>query len=67
MGGNNTDEDVVFDKDGNIDATATRTAMLRHRLRENRRDMGGHRHQGHAQHAPDDPYAKFVILAENEL
>jgi hypothetical protein len=20
--------------------------------------MGGHRHQGHAQHTPDDPYAK---------
>jgi hypothetical protein len=58
MGGNNTDEDAVFDKDGNIDAAATRTAMLRHRLHENRRGMGGHRHQGHAQHASDDPYAK---------
>jgi hypothetical protein len=23
MGGNNTDEDAVFDKDGNIDAAAT--------------------------------------------
>jgi hypothetical protein len=34
MGGNNTDEDVVFDKDGNIDAAATRTAMLRCRLHE---------------------------------
>jgi hypothetical protein len=58
MGGNNTDEDVVFDKDGNIDAAATRTAMLRRRLCENRRGMGGHRYQGHAQHAPDDPYVK---------
>jgi hypothetical protein len=43
MGGNNTDEDVVFDKDGNIDVAATRTAMLRRRLRENMRGMGGHR------------------------
>jgi hypothetical protein len=58
MGGNNTDEDVVFGKDENIDAAATRTAMLRRRLCENRRGMGGHRHQGHAQHASDDPYAK---------
>jgi hypothetical protein len=44
MGGNNTDEDAIFDKDGNIDAVATRTAMLRCRLRENRSGMGGHRH-----------------------
>jgi hypothetical protein len=58
MGGNNTDEDAVFGKDGNIDATATRIAMLRCCLRETRRGMGGHRHQGHAQHASDDPYAK---------
>jgi hypothetical protein len=63
MGGNNMDEDAVFDKDGNIDAAASRTMMLRCRLRENRRGMGGHRHQGHAQHASDDPYAevKFKI------
>jgi hypothetical protein len=58
MGGNNTDENVVFDEDGNIDDAATRIAMLRRRLHENRRGMGGHRHQGHAQHASDDPYAK---------
>jgi hypothetical protein len=58
MGGNNTDEDAAFDKDGNIDAAATRTAMLRRHLRENRRGMGGHQHQGHTQHASDDPYAK---------
>jgi hypothetical protein len=42
MGGNNMDEDVIFDKDGNIDAAATRTVLLRRRLRENRRGMGGH-------------------------
>jgi hypothetical protein len=42
MGGNNSDEDAVFYEDGNIDVAATRTAMLRHRLRENRRGMGGH-------------------------
>jgi hypothetical protein len=58
MGGNNTDEDAVFDKDRNIDVVATRTTMLQRHLRENRRGMGGHRHQGHAQHASDDPYAK---------
>ncbi|WVZ89456.1 hypothetical protein U9M48_035861 [Paspalum notatum var. saurae] len=28
MGGNNTDEDAVFDEDGNIDAAATQTAIL---------------------------------------
>jgi hypothetical protein len=28
MGGNNTDEDTIFDKDGNRDAATTRTAML---------------------------------------
>ena len=39
MGGNNSDEDVVFYKDGDIDAAATQTGMLRHRLRENRRGM----------------------------
>lgn len=62
MGGNNTDENVVFDEDGNIDDAATRIAMLRRRLHENRRGMGGHRHQGHAQHASDDPYAKVKFM-----
>jgi hypothetical protein len=28
MGGNNSNEDAIFDEDGNIDAAATRTAML---------------------------------------
>jgi hypothetical protein len=42
MEGNNMDEGAVFDKDGNIDVAATRTAMLRRRLHENRRGMGGH-------------------------
>ena len=44
MGGNNTDEDVVFDEDGNIDAATTRAERLRCRLRENKRGMGGPRH-----------------------
>jgi hypothetical protein len=34
MGGNNTDEDAIFDKDGNIDVASTRTAMLRCREKE---------------------------------
>jgi hypothetical protein len=42
MGGNNSNEDAIFYEDENIDAAATRTAMLRHHLRENRRGMGGH-------------------------
>jgi len=44
MGGINTDEDVVFDEDGNIDAATTRAERLRCRLRENKRGMGGPRH-----------------------
>jgi hypothetical protein len=32
MGGNNINEDAVFDEDGNIDAAATRAKRLRRRL-----------------------------------
>ena len=58
MGGNNIDEDAIFDEDGNIVAAATREERLRRRLRENIRGMGGPRHQGNNHHVSDDPYAK---------
>ena len=58
MGGNNIGEDAIFDEDGNIVAAATREERLRRRLRENRRGMGGPRHQGNNHHVSDDPYAK---------
>ena len=58
MGGNNIDEDAIFDEDGNIVAAATREERLRHRLRENSRGMEGPRHQGNNYLVSDDPYAK---------
>jgi hypothetical protein len=54
MGGQNIDEDTVLDENGNIDVVATRAARLRHRLRDNRRGMGGHQHQDNTHHAPND-------------
>jgi hypothetical protein len=60
-GGQNIDEDTVLDENGNIDVAATRATRLQCRLRDNRRGMGGHQHQGNTYHALDDPYAKVNL------